>query len=99
MTDFGKRTRHPPTVMIRPLAELEFVNLSVRLRLRWTNLSEEERARAVDKLNVDCIIRPRNDNSALLTSQPGNPTELLPRWNMLCSKEERGGGRGDGWAP
>ena len=48
----------------------------------------------MDKLNVDCIIRPRNDNSALLTSQPGNPTELLPRWNMLCSKEERGEGGG-----
>ena len=57
-------------------------------------MSSEERARAVDKLNVDCIIRPRNDNSALLTSQPASqPTELLPRWNMLCSKEE------DGWAP
>ena len=58
-------------------------------------MSSEERARAVDKLNVDCIIRPRNDNSALLTSQPANqPTELLPRWNMLCSKEEMERGRG-----
>ena len=39
-------------------------------------MSSEERARAVDKLNVDCIIRPRNDNSALLTSQPGRQAAL-----------------------
>ena len=50
----------------------------------------EEGARAVDKLNVDCIIRPRNDNSALLTNQSASPVELLPRWNMLCSKEYGG---------